>query len=379
MNRDNLTATDAPAFMQGLDLCELFFKDAVAPIIEKDFAGLAFSAALIGSGSEILGFDNLLSSDHHWGPRVMLFLKAEDFAAVGTRLKEHLSLTLPRKFRGYSTGFTQPNPEDNGTQLLADTDSGPINHRVEVLTINEFFQSYLGFDIADELTNVDWLTFPEQKLRTVVSGRVFHDEIGLQNVRDRFQYYPQNVWLYLLASCWMRVEQEEHLAPRAGDVGDEIGSTIIAGRLVRDLMRLCFLMERCYAPYPKWFGTGFSKLAAAPVLEPIFRSALHADNWKLREVYLVEAYEYVATLHNKLGITAPLPAHGKPFHTRPYRVISMGAFSSAIVKKIADPELKALTARRLIGGLDQFSDSTDLACDVDLRKTLRELYAANSK
>jgi hypothetical protein len=45
--------------------------------------------------------------------------------------------------------------------------------------------------------------------------------------------------------------------PRAGFVGDELGSALIGSRLVRDIMNLCFLLEKQYAPYPKWFGTAF--------------------------------------------------------------------------------------------------------------------------
>lgn len=40
-------------------------------------------------------------------------------------------------------------------------------------------------------------------------------------------------------------------------------------------MRLCFLMEKQYAPYPKWFGTAFAQLDCAerllPVFEEVFR------------------------------------------------------------------------------------------------------------
>jgi hypothetical protein len=36
--------------------------------------------------------------------------------------------------------------------------------------------------------------------------------------------------------------------PRAGLAGDELGSAVIAARLVRDCMSLCFLMEWQCAP-----------------------------------------------------------------------------------------------------------------------------------
>ena len=49
----------------------------------------------------------------------------------------------------------------------------------------------------------------------------------------------------------------------AGFVGDEIGSALMGSRLVRDIMRLAFLMEREYIPYAKWFGTAFTQLNSA--------------------------------------------------------------------------------------------------------------------
>src|SRR3712207_9575117 len=66
--------------------------------------------------------------------------------------------------------------------------------------------------------------FRSQKLRTLSSGRIFHDGIGLGELRRRFSYYPRDVWLYQLGSVWVRVGQEEHFMGRAGMVGDEIGS-----------------------------------------------------------------------------------------------------------------------------------------------------------
>src|SRR5687768_9212505 len=113
-------------------------------------------------------------------------------------------------------------------------------------------------------------------------------------MRGRFAYYPHDVWLYLLAAGWGRIGQDEHLMGRAGMVGDEIGSAIIGARLVRDVMRLCFLMERVHAPYPKWLGTGFQRLSCAAELSPHLRAALSAEEWREREARLVPAYETIA-------------------------------------------------------------------------------------
>ena len=105
---------------------------------------------------------------------------------------------------------------------------------------------------------------------------------------------------------WWRVHPEANLVGRVGSVGDELGSALIGSRLVSDLMRLCFLMERQYAPYSKWFGTAFSRLECGPELSPILRKVLQVETWQQREVALMAAYEKLAAMHNGLRLTGPV-------------------------------------------------------------------------
>lgn len=364
------------SFISGLDLSQSYFKEVVEPILRADFPKIAFSAGLLGAGSEVLGFDTEMSTDHDWGPRLSLFLPEADLKAYGEDIKSALGEKLPPLFRGYPTGFTvapvgiQAEPLSN----YAEAREEPVEHRVSVTSIADFIAQYLGFDLSQELRSLDWLTFPEQKLLSLTCGRLFHDQLGIDKVLSRFAYYPQDVWLYLLASAWRRIEQEEHLMGRAGSVGDELGSRLIASRLVRDLMRLSFLMEKQYAPYPKWFGTAFGKLALAPELKPLLEQVLSQSVWQDREKFLVKAYEYLADCHNRLGITETLPAQCSPFHDRPFLVISKGLYSAAILAQIEDPFLQELATRPLIGSVSQFSDSTDLQVDPLWRSALTALY-----
>lgn len=361
-------------FISGLDLSEAFFHECVEPILRTEFGRVKYSAGLIGSGSEVLGFDTEMSADHHWGPRVMLFVGAQDHNQYAHLIKQSFSEKLPRKFRGYPTSFSNADENENGVQLLDYAETGPINHRITVETVEHFFEMYLNLNIAKEIDVADWLSIPEQKLRSIVSGRVFHDEAQLEFHRQKFKYYPHDLWLYLLASQWSRVEQEEHLMGRSGSVGDEIGSAIIAARLVRDLMQLSFLMEKTYAPYPKWFGSAFKQLNVAEVLMPLFEKILCSALWTDREKSFSQAYEYLAQCHNRLGITETMPTLVALFHDRPFLVISMGAFSKAIVAQIKDPALQKLVRKPLIGGVSQFSDSTDLQAEPIWRQGLRNLY-----
>lgn len=282
---------------------------------------------------------------------------------------------LPTTCLGWSTNFSGPDLTDQGVQRLQPGRAGDINHRVEIQTVPRFFRDYLGLDVAAPLTARAWLTLPSQKLRTVTAGDVFHDGVGLTEVRQRLLWYPHDVWLYQLAAGWTRIGQEEHLMGRAGQVGDDLGSRVIAARLVRDLMRLCFLMERQYAPYAKWFGTAFGRLKAAPGLLPLLGRALAAASWPERDLALGEAYAAVARLHNGLGLTDPLPAEPVPFHGRPFTVISGDRFANALRARLADPEVCALPFP--IGGVDQWADSTDLLESAALRPQLEALYVTS--
>lgn len=358
----------SPAFIPGLELSRHFYWEAVRPVLDAEFPDLPHSAALIGSGSEVLGFDTSMSTDHHWGPRAMLFLAEADHARYHDTIHETFRWRLPHRFLGHPTNFAQPIPEDPGTRLLKATDSGPIEHRVEIFTIAGFTRDYLGCAPAEPLTAADWLSLPQQRLRTFAGGTLYYDGLRLADVLARFAYYPHDIWLYLLASGWQRLGQEEHLMGRAGYAGDELGSSLIAARLTHDVMMLCFLMERQYAPYPKWFGTAFMRLQAAAEVGPILQHVMAAETWQARGEHLATAYEYIAAKHNALGITGPLPAVRSPFWGRPFPVIHGDRFAQAILTRISDPEVKRLTERAPIGGIDQISDNTDI-----LENTPREV------
>jgi hypothetical protein len=87
-------------------------------------------------------------------------------------------------------------------------------------------------------------------------------------VRELLAWYPNDVWLVVMAGHWRRIAQLEHLPGRATSTGDEMGSHVIVASLVRELMRLALLQERRYPPYPKWIGTAYASLGRpeAPAL-----------------------------------------------------------------------------------------------------------------
>jgi hypothetical protein len=301
-------------FVSGQELSRRFYQEVVRPVLDP---GVPHSAALLGRGSEVLGFDDEMSGDHNWEPRALLFVRDGDT----------LEPKVPDRFAGRPA-------------------------LVQVHTLRTYFQEQLGFDPEQELAVRDWFSFPEPNLRMMTAGAVFHDEVGLQAVRDRLSYYPRDVWLYLMIAAWWRVHPEMNLVGRSGYVGDELGSAVIGAQLVQDLMRLCFLMEREYAPYSKWFGTAFSRLSCGPSVGPVLRDVLRAETWQEREEALMAAYRLVGESHNRLEITPPVELGIEQMCGRPFKVV-WGDFPGALAAEIQDPEVRRIAGRWPVGGIEQ--------------------------
>ena len=378
-----------PADVSGLELSRRFYHEAVGPVLQTGWPDLPYSAALLGKGSEVLGFDDRMSRDHDWGPRLILFLSDRDRREQGEALRDELARRLPVTFLGYPTHFTEPDPDGDGTRRMHPGVGGPVRHGVEITDLETYLDGYLGIRSVQGIGAADWLTLPEQKLLSLTAGEVFHDGLAdpadgepragrgvLARMRSRLDYYPRDVWLFQLAAAWARIGQEEHLVGRAGHVGDEVGAALIAARLVRDLMRLCFLMERTYAPYPKWLGAAFRRLQCGPALDPVLREVLAARDWESRESHLVVAYQSVAAMHNELGITNPLSDRVARFFERPFRVMAFHGFSDALLGRVDAGFLTDALRRSPIGGVDLVSDSPGVLEEPGFRPALRRLYGS---
>ena len=290
----------------------------------------------------MLGYDTARSTDHGWGPHLHVFVDAADVA----RVRAAVDTGLPSTFRGWPTSYGW--------------DDVAPQHWVEVWELGKWLVHQLGCDPRPRPTALQWLLLPQQLILGVVAGDLFHDDTGeLTAVRGELRWYPDDLWLWLLACQWQRIGEEEPFVGRTLEVGDEFGSSILASRLSRDLVRLCFLIERRHAPYTKWLGTAFAELDAAPEVGPLLAS---------RDV--VGAAEAVARRHNALGIASAIDPTRRPFYGRPFDVIFAERFVAACLERVDDPWLRSLP---LIGSVDQWVDSTSV---LQHTAVLRHLAAA---
>ena len=322
-------AAAVPAFVSSRQLNADFYVEVIRPQLE----GVPHSAGLLGWGSDVLGFDTARSTDHGWGPRVLVFTEAGEAPA----------LALPDTFRGWPVRFGW--------------DAVPSQHHVTVHRIADWLAERLGVDATEPLSVVDWLVMPWQRLLEITTGVVFHDGLHtLTQVREALSWYPDDIHRFVIASQWHRLAQEEAFVGRAREVGDYEGARLVEARLRRDLIRLALLLNRSYPPYSKWLGSAFAKLTIELPAGPA-------------------AFSTIAELHNRTGLTEPLDVSLRNYYSRPYPVLDCQRFAEATRAQISSPRLRAFP---LIGNVDQVSDSVDVLNDNGLLHELRHLYDALS-
>lgn len=341
----------------GIELCRNFYFDVVRNLIDRPHA-----AALLGEGSEVLGYDQARSTDHAWGPRMQIFVPESEVDHVSHVIERG----LPSKFKDYPVAFFSWQTQT-------------VRHHVEVTTVDKFLASQIRVNHLSELTPAKWLTIPQQHLLQFTSGAVFHDDIGeLGKLRECLSWYPMDVWLWVMASQWHLIGNTQHLVGRTLEASDERGSSMVSFRLVRLMMELAFLQEKRYWPYMKWFGTAFSRLKTAKILGPVLDTILHAKDLKVRESEINRALHILANRHNALQITPSISAKVNDFNVginqavRPYLVFNAGDFAEACKSTIHDERLYSLP---FIGSIDQLTHSDDLLINFTVwPQRLQELY-----
>lgn len=338
----------------GTGLAQTYHDDVVRPLLRAWRPGMPYAAARLGSGSDVLGLDDETSRDHDWGLRLTLLVDEADVAAVDA----HLEAALPAEHAGLPVRF--------GT-----TWDPVVRHRVEVATPRGFAASRLGLDPTTDLDAAGWLALTGQSVLEVTAGPVFHDGPGeLTAIRERLRWYPDDLWLHVLAAEWARVGQELPFVGRTGVRGDDAGSRVLAARLAGSLLRLGLLLERRWPPYPKWLGTAFAGTPSAATAGPHLDRALAAATWQERDAALGDACDALHERQRALGLPAlDGPATG-PFFDRPFR--GLRGVPELLRERAGD------AVRGLPAAVEQWVDAVDVLMDGPRRVALARAEAGRS-
>jgi hypothetical protein len=280
----------------GLDISRRFCEQVVLPLLRSQHPEMVDRVAIgvAGTGSDVLGLDDEVSRDHHWGPRAAVLLADDDVDDFGDAIRLMLSREFPSAFEGHAVRFDPA-------------------HRTGVCVdgISSYLAWFLGTGRMPE-RDEDWFSLCETDLLHVTSGEVFHDPPGRWTaVRKQLAYYPDRVWRKRIADWCMYVTGRD--APynlnRVGRRGDLITSHIYFGQAIRRVMELGCAIERRYAPYPKWQLRLFRTLGGcAPRVLPTLEALNATHDWKAQVDGLIEINRVYADRLHELGLASrPVP------------------------------------------------------------------------
>jgi len=280
-------------FRSGLEISKEFISNLLLPLLQDTLPEFydRLSVAVVGTGSDVLGFDDEISRDHHWGPRANVMFLREDCERIQQPLQTVLNEKLPDSYQGCEV-------RANVGNLTG----------VCVCAVEDFFQRFLGTDELPQ-QEIDWLALCEVDLFHVTAGQVVYDGTGeLTRRRAALSYYPDNVWKKRIADWCMYVTGRD--APynlhRMSKRDDDLTCTIYFSLCLKRLMELCFTLNRQYAPYTKWLNWSFRSLPHyADRLAPLIDDALATTDWNRRVRVLIEANYVIADALADLNLTEP--------------------------------------------------------------------------
>lgn len=140
--KENTTMAD---FIKGRDICKSFYQNILDPVLSN----IMHDAVLIGEGSDVLGYDQPVSTDHNWGIRITVFVPDE--SAVHDTKKKIMD-AIPAVYMGRKI------------------DKDIENSDITVTTVSKWLSDNLSIENINSLGYSEWLSFPQQHLLQFTGG-----------------------------------------------------------------------------------------------------------------------------------------------------------------------------------------------------------------
>lgn len=283
--------------MNGLQLCEQYFKECALPVLQRECPKLldTMTVGLAGEGSECFGFDDQYSRDHDWGPGFCIWLDQEDYKKFYPDLQK-LYDGLPKHFKGY--GARQGSRWGEG--------------RIGVIETSAFYTKHLGIPGIPRSAK-EWLLIPEIGFAAAINGKIFLDgQRQFSEIRATLKSgYPEDIRRKKIAARCMTAGQAGQYNVARSLKRKELYATRQAEmKFLEMILSLTFLLNNQYVPFYKWAHRAVKHL---PLIgQEIFDMTnrllnAHTDKQKLPEIE-----EISRTLINQLR-TQGLSNHGSDF------------------------------------------------------------------
>lgn len=304
--------------MKGLLLSKQFYVTYGKDMIESCFPQLAHRIAvgLAGEGSECLGFDDELSTDHDFEPAFCLWLTEQDERQYGMELARAYR-QLPKEFGGFSRERLAP--------------VGGSRHGV--MSIAAFYTRFLGLSHAPN-SYEQWLYIPSPSLGCACNGEVFRDDLGeFSAIRQvLLQGYPEDIRRKKLAGhAVMMAQAGLYNYARCVKRGETGAAQLAVFEFVRHAMSTVYLLNQTYEPFYKWAYRGLRELPLLSFLEPSLVALTELGNTEAEATAKRESMEEIAALciaeYRRQGLTN---SENDDLERQAY----------AIVNGIADPQLR---------------------------------------
>lgn len=228
--------------MKGMELSRGYFEQYGKPMIDTQLAQYRqyLAVGLVGEGSECLGFDDMFSTDHDFGPAFCIWVPEQIYARAGVEIQRAYD-SLPAFYHGYARNT-----------------SAQGGGRVGALSLEGFYRKFTGLPHAPK-DNMEWFRIPERFLATVTNGEVFADYLGtFTQIRSVLKtFYPEDVLKKKLAArCAVMAQAGQYNYGRCMKRGDSQAAYLACSEFVKTAMSAIYLLNETYMPYYKWMFRG---------------------------------------------------------------------------------------------------------------------------
>ena len=189
--------------------------------------------ALVGVGSECLGFDDEISEDHDFSSRCQLFLDDSDYKTYKSNLESSLKIFCKDL--------------ESLTSNLKDVN-------IEIMPISNFYKYYTLFENGPK-TESEYRKVPMDLLCVATNGKVFLDNLGkFSEIRNRLlNFYPEDIRLKKIAFQLNKMAQSgQYNYSRMIKRGDTVAANIAQGEFVKHYLEFVHLLNKKYMPFYKW-------------------------------------------------------------------------------------------------------------------------------
>ena len=189
--------------------------------------------ALVGVGSECLGFDDEISEDHDFSSQCQLFLDDSDYKTYKSDLESSLKIFCKDL--------------ESLTSNLKDVN-------IEIMPISNFYKYYTLFENGPK-TESEYRKVPMDLLCVATNGKVFLDNLGkFSEIRNRLlNFYPEDIRLKKIAFQLNKMAQSgQYNYSRMIKRGDTVAANIAQGEFVKHYLEFVHLLNKKYMPFYKW-------------------------------------------------------------------------------------------------------------------------------